>query len=211
MVPLLLLLLRWLLALTAGSSSAPATAPSYTLAVDALTSVAGKDFRLAITRTPRFIRLRFARRDSIRLQQCRRDFPAVFQLAPPLADPLAEQQRLQLLRQVLERYSVFTRDSLLLPVRNHRPFVELLDSVYGASDVVLAQAEANRLRVGLDGTRVTLTRTAAPAATAARSLSVWQPAARTHPLLYRFLHESLALYRRERPTTFLTRDATSGY
>jgi hypothetical protein len=177
--------------------------------VDARTSVAGKEFRIAITRTPRSICLRFARRDSIRLQQCRRDFPAVFQLGPPLADPVAEQQRLQLMGQVLERYSVFTRDSLHLSVRKHRPFVQLLDSVYGASDVLLAQA--NCLRVGLDGTRVTLTRTAAPGATAARSLSVWQPAARTHPLLYRFLHESLALYRREQPTTFLTRDATSGY
>jgi hypothetical protein len=170
--------------------------------------VAGKDFRLAITRTPRLIRLRVARRDSNRLHPDRRAFPEAFPPGPPSAEAGAEPQRLQVLFQLADRYSVFTRDSLQLRVRNHQPFVQLLDSVYEASDALLAQT--HRSHLVLDGTLVTLIRTAAPGA-ATRSLSVRQPEVRTHPLLYRFLHESLALYRRERPRTFLTQDATSGY
>ena len=189
----------------------PAQSPAYYMHIDALTSVAGKDFQIAITRTPRFVRLRYARRDSVRTRQFKTDFPEFFHTGAPLPDPTAERERLRFFSRVLDRYTVFTQDSIQLSVGKHPAFVQLLDSVYTASDETLEQKQRNQRRYVLDGTLVTLLRATRKGAEAPQELGVRHPQPATHPLLYRLLHETLQVYRRNHQESFLTLEATSGY
>ena len=185
----------------------PAQVPSYSMRVVAFTSVSGQEFQVAITRSPRFVRVRYAHRDSIRYKQLEQDPD---NLTPDqVRHGLPDQERMTRYRSAVERHKVFTQDSIQLSIKYAQPFVQLLDSVYEASAEALEQKAANQKRFVLDGTAVSLFIKSPGKGT--REVYAHSPQAKSHPLLYRLLHESLQVYRTKHPNSFLTLRATSGY
>jgi hypothetical protein len=168
-----------------------------------LTSVSGQELQLTITRTPKFVKVRYAHLDSVREKQLRQDPD---NLTPELLrQGLPDRERMERYTRAVERYKVFTQDSIQLAVKRAQPVVQLLDSVYEASDETLEQKK----RLILDGTSVYLF--IQSPGTKRREIYAHSPQAHSHPLLYRLLHESLQVYRKEHPDSFLTLRATSGY
>jgi hypothetical protein len=168
-----------------------------------LTSVSGQELQMTITRTPQLVKVRYAHLDSICHKQLKKDPD---NLTPELLQQgLPDRKRMERYSKAVEKYKVFTQDSIQLIVKRAQPFVQLLDSVYEANAETLEQKK----RLILDGTSVYLF--IQSAGEERREIYAHSPQADSHPLLYRLLHESLQLYRKEHPDSFLTSRATSGY
>jgi hypothetical protein len=180
----------------------------YTILISAHNGNAGKEFQLVITRMASKVQLRYGSLDSVRITQFRTD-PDFYHVEPEGADPAVEHGRIQRFNSAIQKYKVFTEDSIQLEVRSHRSLVQLLDSVYKASPEVLTQKEANGKRIVLDGTLVYVV--AKPSRGVGKEVWAQSPAPDSHPLLYRLLHESLQVYRAEHVGSTLPLSATSGY
>lgn len=188
----------------------------YTLVVKAYTGVNGHDFRIRLTRSATSVVAHYARLDSVQLHQLRKDqeLAALTEMVMAVMSDscLPKAAKAAIGQRYVARadtYRVYRQDSLQLSAAAFPAFVQLLDSVTQASTEQLEQREANRFRIVLDGTNVSLL--IKPAEGPARTLSAHSPRARTHPLLYRLLHESLQLYRQRRPTSLLPTSYTSNY
>jgi hypothetical protein len=160
----------------------------YTILISAHNGNAGKEFQLVITRMASRVQLRYGSLDSIRMTQFRTD-PNFYHAELAGADLAVEHARLHCFNSAIQKYKVFAEDSIQLEVRSHRSLVQLLDSVYKASPDVLAQKEANRKRIVLDGTLVYV---------------VVKPSRG-------LLHESLQVYRAEHVGATLPLGTTIGY
>jgi hypothetical protein len=180
----------------------------YTILISAHNGNAGKEFQLVITRMASKVQLRYGSLDSVRITQFRTD-PDFYHVEPEGADPAVEHGRIQRFNSAIQKYKVFTEDSIQMEVRSHRSLVQLLDSVYKASPEVLTQKEANGKRIVLDGTLVYVV--AKPSRGVGKEVWAQSPAPDSHPLLYRLLHESLQVYRAEHVGSTLPLSATSGY
>jgi hypothetical protein len=180
----------------------------YTILISAHNGNAGKEFQLVITRMASRVQLRYGSLDSVRMTQFRTD-PDFYHPELAGADLAIEHARLQRFNRAIQKYKVFTEDSIQLEVRSHRSLVQLLDSVYKASPDVLAQKEANRKRIVLDGTLVYVV--VKPSRGVGKEVWAQSPAPDSHPLLYRLLHESLQVYRAEHVGATLPLSTTIGY
>jgi hypothetical protein len=180
----------------------------YTILISAHNGNAGKEFQLVITRMASRVQLRYGSLDSIRMTQFRAD-PDFYHPELAISDPAVEHARMQRFNSAIQKYKVFTEDSIQLEVRSHRSLVQLLDSVYKASPEALAQKEANRKRIVLDGTLVYVV--VKPSRGVGKEVWAQSPAPDSHPLLYRLIHESLQVYRAEHVGATLPLSATSGY
>lgn len=182
--------------------------PPYTMRIAAISGVAGKEFQIAITRTAKQVHLWYGSLDSVRMTRFRTD-PDFYNPNVTEPDPDAERARLLRFGAAIQKYKVFTQDSMQVGVASHRPLVQLLDSVYLAAPELLEQKEANRGRVVLDGTLVYVVMKSGGKVT--QQVGAVSPRPGTHPLLYRLVHESLQTYRAGHFDSFLTPRITSGY
>jgi hypothetical protein len=179
----------------------------YTILISAHNGNAGKEFQLVITRMASRVQLRYGSLDS-GMTQFRTD-PDFYHPELAGANLAVEHARMQRFNSAIQKYKVFTEDSIQLEVRSHRSLVQLLDSVYKANPEVLTQKEANGKRIVLDGTLVYVV--VKPSRGVGKEVWAQSPAPDSHPLLYRLLHESLQVYRAEHVGSTLPLSATSGY
>jgi hypothetical protein len=182
--------------------------PPYTMRISAISGVAGKEFQIAITRTARQVHLWYGSLDSVRMKPFRAD-PDFYESNTTRLDPDAERARLLRFGAAIQKYKVFTQDSMQVGVASHHSLVQLLDSVYMAAPELLEQKEANRGRVVLDGTLVYVVMKSGGKVT--QQIGAVSPQPGTHPLLYRLVHESLQAYRVGHFDSFLTSRLTNGY
>jgi hypothetical protein len=189
-------------------SQKPAKIHPYTMRISAISGVAGKEFQIAITRTATQVNLWYGSLDSVRMKRFRTD-PDYYTTALAVPDPDAERARLLRFGAAIQKYKVFTQDSIQLKVKSHRSLVQLLDSVYLATPELLEQREANRKRIVLDGTLVYVVMKSEGRIT--QAVGAQSPEPGTHPLLYRLVHESLQAYRTQHFDSFLTQRVTNGY
>jgi len=104
----------------------------------------------------------------------------------------------------LERYTAYTRDSIVINLKKDTSYNNVLLKVAKATK---EQLELKR-NVGFDGVSVAYTITTSTGITTAYAHS---PTAVSQPLLYSLLTRSLAIYRQEKPDGILKRRSTARY
>lgn len=191
-------------------SQAQTNQAPYTMELRAHRSVSGADYRILIVRGAKSVKLRYFRLDSIRAKlytdATYRALAATLENKQPAAErEMAARQLVAL----FDKYKVYRHESLQLRTASNGPFVQLLDSIYQASPAQLKAREANTFHIVLDGTDVQLLVKAT--GTPDKEVYAQSPGPTSHPELYRLLHQSLELYRQQRPQGFLDTRYTGGY
>jgi len=184
---------------------------TYSVYISAFAGVSGSDFRIEINRQKDFINFRFGRIDSVQQTKLRADlaFKACADTLARTNDLSAEakQALASRLTVMLDRYKVYKWDGLQLTATS--TFSSLLDSIYISSATQLERRAENKTRITLDGTSFYLT--VLNKDTSIMKAYAHSPGPDSHPLFYRLLHESLQLYRQQRPAALLDIHYTNGY
>jgi len=190
------------LLLSACAVHRPPSQPAYSITLKAASNYYA-DYLLHVTREADRIQLRYGRFDSLRTTRLAAD-PAIqaLQAAERTGNlytlPSAEKDTL--FRRAMaaeERNIVYTWDRLPVTITPQHRLAQLLDSVYTSRVEQLERKAENRQRIILDGIHFSIVLQGKD--TRVKKVYVHSPSPDSHPLLYRLIHDSLQLYRKERP------------
>ena len=158
-------------------------------------SIINGEFSLDIHKSNIYIKIVSSVLDSFRFSEMRVDTEAIHiakqhqQLnisEPGIFHPFPKRYT-----EILEKYKVFTRDSVLLETKNYPAYCELLDRVITTSAEVLENKERNKNRIVLDGAWITYEINVMSAKKTVRAHS---PDVKSNPLLCELLNSSEKLY-----------------
>ncbi|WP_400191948.1 hypothetical protein [Hymenobacter sp. B81] len=218
-----LILLGWLFT----PADPPAGSPPHTLRLEARNMDRNVAYHVVVSRGTRHTTVRYARQDSVKRhfdpteERLLTEAQTLIRNTPKdtAARAVHNQQLANLMDQykaVRARHTVYTQDSIVL--RNSHPtsrtYLALLDSVYRAGNEHFAdpghiRRQNEQRTMVLHGTTFSL-QLASPGQRP-RRFSMYAPDAGTNPLFTRFLQQTLELYRRDHPNSFMSREFTRGY
>ncbi|QNE41989.1 hypothetical protein F1C16_20400 (plasmid) [Hymenobacter sp. NBH84] len=180
----------------------PPRHPGYSITIKAASNYYA-DYLLHVTREADRIQLRFGQFDSLRTTILAAD-PAIQALQAVIKAgnlhtlPAAERDTLHRRAMAAEECNtVYTWDRLPVTIPPTHRFAQLLDSVYASSVEQLERHAENRKGIILDGIHFSIVLQGTDRRV--KKVQVHSPRPDSHPLVYRLIHESLQLYREQRP------------
>ncbi|SIT92254.1 hypothetical protein [Pontibacter indicus] len=189
-----------LLTLTTLISLAQSTG-NYQIEITSTASASHSQFKIYVLKSGDTTKILYSKRKEGELKPTKEDSLKIEELAKTFDDPETRKQLIQ----IIEKYEVFEKDSLI--ISSNHPLLHLSDSL--SKEKTLTVDEQNKNRIVLDGTRavVKVKHENMPA----YELYAVSPQKDTHPLLYQFITSALELYRSNAEKPILNKSDTQGY
>jgi len=185
--------------------------------ISALSTVAiNGEYHINIHKTKKQIKVIYSFLDSIASSKLRKDknyintkkyYKSISNKQQGLAND-SVQRYYSMLGDVLNKYKVYTKDSITLKLTTDTSYDNLINSIISTSKEQLENLEVSKKRTFLDGISFTFKITANGTT---RTVYADTPDKMSHPQLYRLIKESMAVYRNRNNNDFLNLKRTSGY
>jgi hypothetical protein len=106
------------------------------------------------------------------------------------------------------KYTIRRQDSVAFKLKNNIKYARLLDTIANADKAEIENTEVNKNRAVLDGTQFEIT---IISNSVRKKAFVNTPNFKSYPLFYKFLEETLSIYRHQKNNYFLDERSMHGY